>query len=155
MTNKKPFVKWVLHGIELPLHQNLIYWTSPTATLEQSLTVLRLFSWYDRLANITLLWRAFHDHFVPHCWGGLFPVLKKVLADKPLDAITGLGLHSLSSLDACLLVMVQESIPYCCIFPCLGLLNGIELPPSPKSYILTFPYYLFGAASRAIWGAAS
>ena len=29
MTNKKPFVKWVLHGIELPLHQNLIYWLSP------------------------------------------------------------------------------------------------------------------------------
>ena len=26
MDNKKPFVKWVLHGIELPLHQNLIYW---------------------------------------------------------------------------------------------------------------------------------
>ena len=37
MTNKKPFVKWVLHGIELPLHPNLIYWLSPTAALEQSL----------------------------------------------------------------------------------------------------------------------
>ena len=37
MTNKKPFVNWVLHGIELPLHQNLIYWPSLTAALEQSL----------------------------------------------------------------------------------------------------------------------
>ena len=40
MTNKKPFVKWVLHGIELPLHQNLIYWLSPTAALEQSLRAI-------------------------------------------------------------------------------------------------------------------
>ena len=37
MTNRKPLVKWVLHGIELPLHQNLTYWPSPTAALEQSL----------------------------------------------------------------------------------------------------------------------
>ena len=37
MTKKKPFVKWMLHGIELLLHQNLIYWLSPTAALEQSL----------------------------------------------------------------------------------------------------------------------
>ena len=34
MTNKKPFVKWLLNGIELPLHQNLIYWPSPTASGE-------------------------------------------------------------------------------------------------------------------------
>ena len=26
---QKPFVKWVFHCIELPLHQNLIYWLSP------------------------------------------------------------------------------------------------------------------------------
>ena len=37
MTNKKPFVKRVLHGIELPFHQNLIFRLSPTAALEQSL----------------------------------------------------------------------------------------------------------------------
>ena len=37
MTNKKPFINWVLHGTELPFHQNLIYWLSPTAALEQSL----------------------------------------------------------------------------------------------------------------------
>ena len=36
LTRRKPFVKWVLHGTELPLHQNLIYWPSPTASLEQS-----------------------------------------------------------------------------------------------------------------------
>ena len=40
MTNKNPFVKWVLHGIEIPLHQNLIYWLSPTAALEQSLRAI-------------------------------------------------------------------------------------------------------------------
>ena len=40
MTNKKTLVKWVLHGTELPLHQNLIYWLSPTAALEQSLRVI-------------------------------------------------------------------------------------------------------------------
>ena len=43
MTNrkkKKTFVKWVLHGIELPLHQNLIYWLSPTAALEQWLRAI-------------------------------------------------------------------------------------------------------------------
>ena len=40
MTNKNPFVKWVLHGIELPLHQNLIYLPSLTATLEQSLRAI-------------------------------------------------------------------------------------------------------------------
>ena len=37
---KNPFVNWVLHGIELPLHQNLIYWPSPTAALEQSVRVI-------------------------------------------------------------------------------------------------------------------
>ena len=47
MTNKKPSVKRVLHGIELPLHQNLIYWTSPSVALEQSLRLLRLFYWYE------------------------------------------------------------------------------------------------------------
>jgi len=30
----------VLHGIELLLHQNLIYWPSPSATLEQSLRAI-------------------------------------------------------------------------------------------------------------------
>ena len=40
MTNKNPFVKWVLHGIELPLHQNFIYWLSPTAALEQPLRAI-------------------------------------------------------------------------------------------------------------------
>ena len=40
MTNKKPFVKPVLHGIELPLHQNLIYCLSPTAALEKSLKAI-------------------------------------------------------------------------------------------------------------------
>ena len=37
---KNPFVNWVLHGIERPLHQNLIYWLSPTAALEQSLRAI-------------------------------------------------------------------------------------------------------------------
>ena len=37
---KKCIVKWVLNGIELLLHQNLIYWPSPTATLEKSLRAI-------------------------------------------------------------------------------------------------------------------
>ena len=36
MTSRKPFVKWGFNCIELPLHQNLIYWPSPTTSLEQS-----------------------------------------------------------------------------------------------------------------------
>ena len=40
MTNKKPFLNWMLHGIELPLHQNLIYCLSLTAALEQSLRAI-------------------------------------------------------------------------------------------------------------------
>ena len=36
-------------------------------------------------------------------------------------AITGLGLNSQRSLDTCLLVMVQESIPFRCIFSYLEL----------------------------------
>ena len=36
----KTFVKWVLHGIVLPLQQNLICWLSPTAALEQSLRAI-------------------------------------------------------------------------------------------------------------------
>ena len=40
MTSKKPFVKWVLNGIELRLHQNLTYWPSPTAASEQSLRTI-------------------------------------------------------------------------------------------------------------------
>ena len=40
MTSRKPFVKQVLDCPELPLHQNLIYWPSPTASLEQSLRAL-------------------------------------------------------------------------------------------------------------------
>ena len=34
------FVKWVLHGTEVPFHQNLIYWLSPTAILGQSLRAI-------------------------------------------------------------------------------------------------------------------
>ena len=30
----------MLHGIELPLHQNFVYWLSPTASLEQSLRAI-------------------------------------------------------------------------------------------------------------------
>ena len=30
----------MLHGTQLPLHQNLIYWLSPTAALEQSLRAI-------------------------------------------------------------------------------------------------------------------
>ena len=41
MTQKEPFVTRVLHCIELPLLQTLIYWLSPTATLEQSQSCLR------------------------------------------------------------------------------------------------------------------
>ena len=37
---KNPFVNWVLHGIELPLHQNFVYWLSSTAALEQSLRAI-------------------------------------------------------------------------------------------------------------------
>ena len=72
--------------------------------------------------NPTTLWGAFHDHFVPHFWEGLFPVLRKVFVDKTLNVLlTGLGLHSQRSLDTCLLVMVQESIPAHCIFSYLEL----------------------------------
>ena len=35
LTRRKRFVKWVLNGTELRLHQNLIYWPSPTTSLEQ------------------------------------------------------------------------------------------------------------------------
>ena len=40
MTNKKPFLKRVLHDIEVPLHQNLIYCLSHTAAWEQSLRAI-------------------------------------------------------------------------------------------------------------------
>ena len=40
MTNRNPFVKWVLNCIKLPLHQNRMYWPSPTASLEQSLRAI-------------------------------------------------------------------------------------------------------------------
>ena len=36
-TSRKPFVKWVLNYIELPLHQSLVHWPPPTASSEQSL----------------------------------------------------------------------------------------------------------------------
>ena len=46
--------------------------------------------------NPSILWGAFHDHFVPCCWEGLSPVLKKVFVDRPLNVlfITGLGQKS-------------------------------------------------------------
>ena len=37
---KTLFAKWVFHGTELSLHQNLICWPYPTATLEQSLRAI-------------------------------------------------------------------------------------------------------------------
>ena len=40
MTSRKPFVKQVLDCPELPLHQNLMYWPSPTVSLEQSLRAI-------------------------------------------------------------------------------------------------------------------
>ena len=39
-TSRKPFVKWVLNCIELPLHQNLNGWTSPTPSLGQTLRAI-------------------------------------------------------------------------------------------------------------------
>ena len=57
-----------------------------------------------------------------YCWEGSYPVLKKVFVDKTLCAVTGLGLNSQISLDTCLPVMVQESIPSHCIFSYLLLL---------------------------------
>ena len=44
MTNKKPFVNWVLPGIELPLHQNL-YIDFPPLLLWSSLSELSFFAW--------------------------------------------------------------------------------------------------------------
>ena len=41
-------------------------------------------------------------------------------------AITGLGFHSQRSLQTCLLVMVQESIPSCCIFPYLSSIQSLS-----------------------------
>ena len=40
VTSRKPFVKWVLDCIELPLHQNLRYWSFSTAFLEQFLRAI-------------------------------------------------------------------------------------------------------------------
>ena len=51
--------------------------------------------------NLTILWEAFHDHSITHCWEDSFLVLKKATQ----HAITGLGLNSQRSLDTCLLVM--------------------------------------------------
>ena len=62
---KKPFVNWVLHGIELPLHQNLIYWLSPTAALEQSLRVI----WDAASQAAVLIWpqiKLSHNSQVVH-----------------------------------------------------------------------------------------
>ena len=75
-------------------------------------------------SNHTLRGRgvAFHDHFVPHCWEGSFPVLKMVLVDKTLNVLLlGYVLIVKTSLDTCILVMVQESIPSHCIFSYLEL----------------------------------
>ena len=73
-----------------------------------------------------MFWGAFHEHFVSRCWEGSFPVLKKALLTSPQCAITGLGLHSQRSLQTCLLVMVQESIPSCCIFPYLSSVQSLS-----------------------------
>ena len=81
-------------------------------------------SWHSSLVviNPTILWGAFHDHFVPHCWEGSFPVLKMVLVDKTLNVLLlGYVLIVKTSLDTCILVMVQESIPSHCIFSYLEL----------------------------------
>ena len=40
MTSRKPFTKKVLNCTELPLHQNLIGWTSPTPFLGQTLRAI-------------------------------------------------------------------------------------------------------------------
>ena len=40
VTSRKPLVKSALDCIELPFHRNLIYWPSPTASLEHSLRAI-------------------------------------------------------------------------------------------------------------------
>ena len=84
--------------------------------------------WHGPLVAIHLImfWGAFHEHFVSRCWEGSFPVLKKALLTSPQCAITGLGLHSQRSLQTSLLVMVQKSIPSCCIFPCLSSIQSLS-----------------------------
>ena len=74
------------------------------------------------------LWSLIRPHF-----GGLFMTIWSCVAGKALSqfwkfcwwatqcAITGLGLNSQKSLNTCLLVMVQQSIPFHCIFPYLEL----------------------------------
>ena len=56
---KNPFVNWVLHGIELPLHQNFVYWLSSTAALEQSLRAIwDAVSWAAVLVLPQIKWNS-------------------------------------------------------------------------------------------------
>ena len=76
------------------------------------------------------IWSCFEGHFMN--------ILSRVARKAPSQfwrrlcwqvtqcAITGLGLHSQRSLQTSLLVMVQKSIPSCCIFPCLSSIQSLS-----------------------------
>ena len=84
--------------------------------------------------DMALLWL-----YIRSCFGGHFMnILSHVAGKAPSQfwrrlcwqviqcAITGLGLHSQRYLQTCLLFMVQESIPSCCIFPYLSSIQSLS-----------------------------
>ena len=81
------------------------------------------------VVDMALLWSYIQSCFWGHFINILFLVTgkacsqfwRRLLLIVTQCAISGLGLHSQRSLQTCLLVMVQESIPSCCIFQYLEL----------------------------------
>ena len=86
------------------------------------------------VVDMALLWS-----YIQSCFGGHFMNILSHIAGRLVPsseegffwqvtqyAISGLRLHSQRSLRTCLLVMVQESIPSCCIFPYLSSIQSLS-----------------------------
>ena len=86
------------------------------------------------VVETALLWS-----YIQSCFGGHFMNILSRVAERLVPsseegffwqvtqcAISGLGFHSQRSLQTCLLVMVQESIPSCCIFPFLSSIKSLS-----------------------------
>ena len=80
----------MLHGIELPLHQNFVYWLSPTAALEQSLRAIwDAASWAAGL----ILPQIKLNSQLSSCVSFFSRLMKQLMKQPRVDFLPSTGLH--------------------------------------------------------------
>ena len=95
----------MLHDIELPLHQNLIYWLSPTATLEQSLRAI----WDAAFrAAVLILLQIKLNSQLSSCTSFLIDSIKLKLGNIDMSLKPSIGIILLLYLGLLLLLLLSR-----------------------------------------------